>query len=962
MRNPVNKNFELMPDGERFLAEMKGVIHLEHWHRYRLASQLCADKTVLDLASGEGYGSHFLAKTALNVIGFDISEKAVFHATQTYQQDNLRFGVASATEIPLEDNSIDLIVSFETIEHLEDHEGMIREFKRVLKNDGVILISSPNKEVYSDIDGYRNPYHVRELYTEEFHQLIKSYFENTKLLGQRTAAASIIAHADALAPFASFQGDDFRTGVGESRYDIILASDSELPHLPNSVFDDQRSDLTINKLDQMNNQALNQIKIAMTEVERLKGENIKIRQENDRLKKTERLLQPTSGMIAHTNLIRSLKKRSQKARRAINMTLKKCNIEYKLLSILSSTKSPLSARTKARFARSAAKRAPMSLKHDQTFGSIRTIPSFRARTEPKLVVVVMARNEAKRLDDSMRHLCALFDRIVVVDHLSTDNTAQIAERYNQMNNTEVLVLRGEDAGYYQSEYMTSIANALILQGNSEWIFFLDVDEFLPFQSATEFRQALTAMSDFSVINMHWLNLALLEYDLETLQGAKAVTTQTVSEFVKIALNATRLSAGKVEVLQGNHAAIIPGSSLPTVGERSFGLFHVPFSGLDSLRFKVEQGSRVLSQTQGKDKQLGSHWRDLHDSIDKVSADPKLAREVSLNYGKPLVQIFKSFSKGELTVHSRPLTLEFAQTTKSTSVAGKTELHRFTLDNIDDVLGTVFSKSIQKIEAIEKFGQPQFQELPIRVFNSLYISEVERIIADAILSAATEIEVIVPTAWQGHIPFLFTLMEVQRPRRYVELGTHAGASLFAACQHISSNGNYGEAIGIDLWTGDHQAGHYDERVFNNFKQLLNLHFPKTGKFLRGYFSDALASFQDNSIDLLHIDGLHTYDAVKEDYETWLPKLAENGVIIFHDTNEFQTDFGVWQLFNEVRGQAVESFQFRHGHGLGIMAFGGPEGNPVIELVKHLNANAAKVESYYATLSQALFSAARYEFVK
>ena len=135
------------------------------------------------------------------------------------------------------------------------------------------------------------------------------------------------------------------------------------------------------------------------------------------------------------------------------------------------------------------------------------------------------------------------------------------------------------------------------------------------------------------------------------------------------------------------------------------------------------------------------------------------------------------------------------------------------------------------------------------------------------------------------------------------------------------------------------------------------FRNTGRFIRGYFSEAVSCFEDDSVELLHIDGLHTYEAVKEDYETWRPKLATCGVIMFHDTNEYQTDFGVWQFFDEVRHEAPASFQFRHGHGLGVMAFGTPETNPVLDLLAYFATRPEKIESFYATLGKALYQAAR-----
>ena len=159
----------LVADGERFLPDlMSGDIELEHLHRYRFAGRLVAKKIVLDIASGEGYGSAYLAQNAKRVFGVDIAVKAVESARQKYQRSNLKFIEGSCSDIPLKDASVDIVVSFETIEHHAEHEAMMREITRVLRPRGLLIISTPDKLEYSDKPGFRNPFHVKELYREEF--------------------------------------------------------------------------------------------------------------------------------------------------------------------------------------------------------------------------------------------------------------------------------------------------------------------------------------------------------------------------------------------------------------------------------------------------------------------------------------------------------------------------------------------------------------------------------------------------------------------------------------------------------------------------------------------------------------------------------------------------------------------------------------------------------------------------
>ncbi len=178
--------------GERYVPEVRGQIYYEHVHRYALAFELARDLDVLDIASGEGYGAAYLAIAARSVVGVDIDAESVRHAASRYTAMNLRFVAGSCTAIPLADASMDLVVSFETIEHLEEHEQFMREIVRVLRPHGRLLISSPNKLVYSDQGHFHNAFHVRELYFDQFRDLLQHWFPHCRIYGQRIIAASAI--------------------------------------------------------------------------------------------------------------------------------------------------------------------------------------------------------------------------------------------------------------------------------------------------------------------------------------------------------------------------------------------------------------------------------------------------------------------------------------------------------------------------------------------------------------------------------------------------------------------------------------------------------------------------------------------------------------------------------------------------------------------------------------------------
>ena len=176
-----------------------------------------------------------------------------------------------------------------------------------------------------------------------------------------------------------------------------------------------------------------------------------------------------------------------------------------------------------------------------------------------------------------------------------------------------------------------------------------------------------------------------------------------------------------------------------------------------------------------------------------------------------------------------------------------------------------------------------------------------------------------TSWHQHIPFAFVLVEMLKPHIFVELGTHKGDSYLAFCQAVELLKLETKCYAVDSWEGDVHSGKYDATVFQALKSLHDSIYGRFSTLIKCAFDDALSYFQDRSIDLLHIDGFHTYEAVKHDYECWLPKMSPKGIILFHDTFVKEHDFGVWKLWSEVR-EHFPSFEFKHGYGLGVLVVG------------------------------------------
>ncbi len=174
-------------------------------------------------------------------------------------------------------------------------------------------------------------------------------------------------------------------------------------------------------------------------------------------------------------------------------------------------------------------------------------------------------------------------------------------------------------------------------------------------------------------------------------------------------------------------------------------------------------------------------------------------------------------------------------------------------------------------------------------------------------------------WSGHLPFAHDLVAALRPSVLVELGTHHGESYFGFCQAVQENAVGCKCYAVDTWRGDEHAGFYEEDVFREVNAYNEANYGSFSVLIRETFDDASSHFGPHSIDLLHIDGLHTYDAVKHDVETWLPKVRPGGIVLLHDINARHANFRVWQLWDELKA-AYPHFEFTHFWGLGVLRIG------------------------------------------
>jgi len=244
---PTSPNEPLELSEERYTSAAGEVKH-EHYHRYFFALQFCDKKEVLDVASGEGYGTALLGIVAQRVLGVDLSPEAVTRASRNYRSQRVSFTVCDYAAMPVSDASMDVVVSFEALEHVADQQKFFCEIKRILRPDGLLVISTPNAKVYKDLATALDPSQVKELDAGKFWAIVSEHFSNCRLLGQRSVIGSAIV-PDPSSPSGSDRHQTFRAedsgvysvqeGIGRPSHFIAVASETALSEIRHGLLDDQ---------------------------------------------------------------------------------------------------------------------------------------------------------------------------------------------------------------------------------------------------------------------------------------------------------------------------------------------------------------------------------------------------------------------------------------------------------------------------------------------------------------------------------------------------------------------------------------------------------------------------------------------------------------------------------------------------------------------------------------------------
>jgi hypothetical protein len=558
---------------------------------------------------------------------------------------------------------------------------------------------------------------------------------------------------------------------------------------------------------------------------------------------------------------------------------------------------------------------------------------------PTAIVLALVKNEGDIIAPWLSHLCELFDVIYIADHQSTDGTREFLLDAAK-SQKKIRLFSFEGTGYFQSEITNRLAQLAIQEYPDAWLFALDADEFLPIPSKSAFTNELNKFDADQVLLLNWQNYIplYLHVDQEVQFNLPCLIPSEPGLYDKVAIKSGTLEKMKWKFTQGNHGLETETGNLTGLGTqtRFSSLIHMPIRSVDHFTLKCIQGNIATYQLPDWRTRGPLHWHEMLSTILKHGAiDPNTIRGFVKSYGRPNsvgsdgVSIYnlidagwsvKTFdiAHGDAMSSSNYRCKTFIQLATQLLEAspGNFNLNRLLQMSVD---GQKRALDVSSWQSGSNSNDIKFNTLPDLIVQKPLqeYSELE-LLQHFISNGFIGRENPVPSTWESHVPFLYCLLHYFEPRRFVELGTHHGNCFFAACQISKQLNDAFDCIAIDTWAGDEHTGSYENKVFSEFIQILKRDY-QSARYIRKLFKDAVKQFEPGSVDLLHIDGLHTYEAASEDFETWLPMLSGRGIIMFHDTQERARGFGVWKLWAEI-SRKYPSFEFEHGHGLGVLLVG------------------------------------------
>ena len=528
----------------------------------------------------------------------------------------------------------------------------------------------------------------------------------------------------------------------------------------------------------------------------------------------------------------------------------------------------------------------------------------------RLAVFTMFRNESPILKCFLDQLDEFFDDIFLIDHESTDDSIEIVKNYQFKGKMKLFSLKA--VGYPQSQLATFFTTKIFEECGSDWLFFLDCDEFLQFNSRNDLQLALQSKADADCLLQHWANAVPEKLDGSNIFDQKMQKLDGLSNYCKVIVSKKMTTKLKhFKIFQGYHGVDTNGGAIEIDDLSDAGLIHLPIQSKIRFACKIRNSAqRAMNDSTSSTHGHGFHWIGYHRQIETKGIDgfdflnaglcypdapgPSINVSKALEFKFPYVKsrYVEDQSKNFLQLYQ---SADFGNS-KSTSFAVYDEKGIIVSETAVSMPESSSERNLIEGDSVDLMKPDHYSDL-IEPLFSLPLK-------------------MPPTAWSGHIPFLFQIFRLVRPKSYVELGVHYGASLIAAGTASKAFQIPMRIFGVDSWEGDAHAGVYSgESIFNDLKLYVEKNFYNV-ELMRCYFADGVHNFKNGSIDILHIDGLHTYDAVKQDFLTWLPKMSGSGIVLFHDTCVHERGFGVYRLWRELEEQFT-TLQFFHSHGLGVL---------------------------------------------
>lgn len=546
----------------------------------------------------------------------------------------------------------------------------------------------------------------------------------------------------------------------------------------------------------------------------------------------------------------------------------------------------------------------------------------------RIAAASMVRNEVDIIKDFLNINSDMFDMIFIADMLSTDGTTELISHYIEAG-SPIHKYTLPYLAKYQSEAITELTRLAFSQG-ADWVFPIDADEFLHVESR-KFLEDLLENWGSPVMHLPWLNLIPIRYgsftQFEFLQEYR--WSGNLSKFKKVAISRNYfVSNPNFQIDPGNH------NVRPSIAEEAecerigIQMMHIPARSAKRAIYKANNALRLQKNKHNQQSGEGLHHLAIAKYLSGRFVNDGVLNDIAHDYGN--VEITKAH---QLARFEWPIAAgeKLGRTEVDVSV---TTVDPRRDDNADEKLPWAlinqpkFAPLYAAVEGMELklrpqpmkgTGQPGPKYFALLPSDAGSLSAIDSsLLVKAAFATHLPPPLDVPSGWTDLVPALGALMAIIRPRRFVELGTHNGMSYFSACNFSKVLGIHAECIAVDSWVGDEHAGIHDSKVFFEFKENLRSTNPEQ-IYVHTYFDEAAHIFENESIDLLHIDGFHSYDSVRHDFDTWRGKLSDRGIVMFHDINVHERAFGVWRFWNELK-VTYPCFEFGHGHGLGIVYLG------------------------------------------